>query len=79
MTGTAYDAIALRLAEVRHRLPELQERHPGESFWCAYAEIVDPILDDAGRISDEAYDNAFLFQNAILSEAGLITGEEIQT
>lgn len=79
MTDPRYDAIAARLDELRLRLPLLVKQHAGDDFWSAYAEIADPILEDAGRISDEAYDNAFLFQNAILSEAGLISGVEIQT
>ncbi|MBN7139014.1 hypothetical protein A7A76_07885 [Lysobacter enzymogenes] len=79
MTDTDYEAISLRLTELRQHLPMLATQYPGEAFWDAYAAVVDPILEDAGRISDDAYDAAFLFQNAILSEAGLIAGDEIQT
>lgn len=79
MTRSLNDSIALRLTELSQRIPELLEQHTGDAFWCAFAEIADPILEDAGRISDEAYDNAFLFQNAILSKASLIAGDEIQS
>lgn len=51
----------------------------GEAFRDACAAVVDPNLEDADRISDDACDTAFLFQNAILSEAGLIAGDEIRT
>lgn len=79
MTGTATDAIALRLTDLRHRLPQLIEQNPGDAFWCAYAEIADSILEDAAKISDDDYDNAFLYQNAILFQAGMISEGDIQT
>ncbi|MFK3649269.1 hypothetical protein ACI2IY_12675 [Lysobacter enzymogenes] len=79
MTDTDYQPIADRLSALRAQIPSLIEQYPGDAFWDAYAGIADPILDDAGRISDDAHDNAYLYLNSVLFQHGLISADEIQT
>jgi len=79
MTQNTQQSITERVQALASKIPQLQAEYGEDGFWDAYAGIADPILDDAGKVSDDAWHDAYLYLNSALHQNGLIGAEEIQT
>lgn len=80
MTQNTHESIAERIRALGQQLPLLVRQHADDAdFFPAWAALADPILRDAGQVSDDTHEYAFQMLEELLIQAGKIDPSERTT